>query len=61
MKAEAVEDVASQVNFLVRKCDFCGLELVVGQGDAIFGDRWYHGQCWEGIRIRTPEDESSQS
>jgi hypothetical protein len=39
-----------QVNFLLRKCRDCGEEISLGAGDVLYGDRWYHGHCWDKLR-----------
>ncbi len=46
-RAVVVSDDFTQVNFLVRRCEQCGGEVVLGAGDVLFGDRWYHCHCWE--------------
>ena len=33
-----------QVNFLLRTCKHCDAELLLGAGDVLYGERWYHGQ-----------------
>jgi hypothetical protein len=31
---------------LVQKCSSCGRTMVIGEGDTLFGERWFHGVCW---------------
>jgi hypothetical protein len=37
---------ARAASFLVQKCSSCGREMVLGEGDTLFGDKWFHGLCW---------------
>jgi hypothetical protein len=39
-----------QVSFLLRECRDCGEEISLGAGDVLYGDRWYHGNCWDKMR-----------
>jgi hypothetical protein len=32
--------------FLAQTCSSCGREMTLGEGDTLFGDRWFHGLCW---------------
>jgi len=32
--------------FLVQKCSSCGRTMMLGEGDTLFGERWFHGVCW---------------
>jgi hypothetical protein len=34
------------VGFLVQKCSSCGRSMMLGEGDTLFGERWFHGVCW---------------
>ena len=34
---------------LVQVCGRCNEEMVLVEGDTIFGDKWYHKNCWESI------------
>jgi ribosomal protein S27AE len=43
-------DQVRQVNFLSRTCWDCGEGISLGAGDVLFGDRWYHGHCWDKLR-----------
>jgi hypothetical protein len=27
-------------------CEYCNREVSLSSGDVLFGDRWYHGECW---------------
>jgi hypothetical protein len=38
--------VKGQVGFLVQRCSSCGRTMMVGEGDTLFGERWFHGVCW---------------
>lgn len=43
-------DLVRQVNFLLQRCRDCGEEISLGAGDILYGDRWYHGDCWDKLR-----------
>jgi hypothetical protein len=43
---EAARHQAMAAGFLVQKCSSCGREMVLGEGDTLFGDKWFHGLCW---------------
>jgi len=45
-----VQSQVRQANFLSRMCSYCDTEFLLGPGDAIYGDRWYHGDCWDKLR-----------
>jgi hypothetical protein len=34
------------MGFLVQKCSSCGRTMMLGEGDTLFGERWFHGVCW---------------
>jgi hypothetical protein len=31
---------------LVQRCSSCGRMMRLGEGDTLFGDKWFHGLCW---------------
>ena len=33
-------------SFVVQKCSSCGRMMNLGEGDILFGDKWFHGLCW---------------
>ena len=33
-------------NFLIQTCSHCHEKMHVGEGDIIFGGKWYHNSCW---------------
>lgn len=37
-------------NFLVQICSFCNEEMELVEGATIYGDKWYHGECWNVIK-----------
>lgn len=38
-------------NFLVPKCSWCNQEMALVEGDTIYGENWYHKNCWRMINI----------
>ena len=40
----------SQIFFLNKvSCSSCGTQMQFVEHDVIFGENWYHVQCWENI------------
>jgi hypothetical protein len=58
MEGAVVEETESapQINFLMRKCAHCDVELALGAGDVLFGEKWYHSRCWQMIQALGPEE-----
>ncbi len=36
-------------NFLNQTCSHCNEEMNIGEGDIIFGGRWFHNSCWQKV------------
>jgi len=36
-------------NFLVQMCSLCNKEMTLGEGATIYGEKWYHKDCWQSI------------
>jgi len=34
-------------NFLINRCEACGRQMSLQEGDVLFERRWYHGPCWK--------------
>lgn len=34
-------------NYLVQTCSLCQGEIMLDVGDIIYGEKWYHSECWE--------------
>jgi hypothetical protein len=34
------------MGYLVQRCASCGRTMMLGEGDTLFGDKWFHGVCW---------------
>lgn len=45
-KAESI----TRGNFFVPKCSACKYEMTFSEGDIIYGDKWYHSNCWKEIQ-----------
>jgi hypothetical protein len=41
-----VQVQAKATGFLAQTCSSCGREMTLGEGDTLFGDKWFHGLCW---------------
>lgn len=46
IESEAIPERTKSASFLVQKCSSCGRTMVLGEGDTLFGDKWFHGLCW---------------
>jgi len=38
--------VGGPMGFLVQTCASCGRMMTLGEGDMLFGEKWFHGLCW---------------
>jgi hypothetical protein len=46
--AQKGESVAPRTkNFLINRCEACGRQMSLQEGDVLFERRWYHGPCWK--------------
>ncbi len=36
-------------NFLIQICSHCNEEMHVGEGDLLFGGKWFHNTCWKSV------------
>jgi len=36
-------------NFLTQTCSQCNEEMHIGEGDIIFGGKWFHNSCWQKV------------
>ena len=44
-------------NFLINRCEGCGRQMSIQEGDVLFERRWYHGPCWKMTgTVRAPEE-----
>lgn len=46
LSADSIGTTMKTQNFLVQKCSLCNEAMELVEGDTIYGDRWYHGNCW---------------
>ncbi len=35
------------MRILVQRCSHCSREMDFVEGDIIYGEKWFHGNCWE--------------
>jgi hypothetical protein len=51
-----------EVDYLQRICEYCNREVSLTTGDVLFGDRWYHGECWGNHRanVQPQTEETSE-
>jgi hypothetical protein len=45
-KAVSESISGSKRSFLIQTCASCGRTMNLGEGDTLFGDKWFHGLCW---------------
>lgn len=38
---------------MIHSCTSCGKPIELVEGDIIYGEDWYHGNCWKAIRLQT--------
>lgn len=36
-------------NYLIQICEYCKKELQLSEGDIIYGNKWYHKDCFNGL------------
>jgi hypothetical protein len=49
-----------EVNYLQTICEYCNMEVSLTTGDVLFGDGWYHQECWANRRANPrPETEEA--
>jgi len=46
--------------FLEQICGLCNKEMTLVEGDSIFGEKWYHHDCWGLIAKREEESKCKQ-
>jgi hypothetical protein len=52
----SIEAGITHRNFLVQTCTLCKKQISLDVGDVVFGEKWYHGACWElAERVSEPE------
>lgn len=37
-------------NFLVQTCSLCNEEMELVEGTTIYGNKWYHADCWDLVK-----------
>ncbi len=42
-------------NFLAQTCSLCNEQMHIGEGDIIFGGKWFHNSCWEKTENNTSD------
>ena len=42
--------VMQDKNFLVQICFLCNKEMILAEGATIYGEKWYHKDCWQSIK-----------
>ena len=42
-------------NFLIQRCSHCNEEMHLGEGDIIFGGKWFHNTCWKRVESNNSE------
>jgi hypothetical protein len=47
-----IENQVEQIrvhNYLLQTCTYCKKELQLSEGDIIYGNKWYHKDCFNGL------------
>ena len=34
-------------NYLIETCEYCKKIMILVEGSVIYGDKWYHQECWK--------------
>ena len=43
-----VEQISAH-NYLIQTCEHCKKKLQLSEGDIIYGNKWYHKDCFDGL------------
>jgi len=52
--AECEPTIEIEKNYLLVKCNFCAKDMILTEGSIIFGNKWYHENCFSNISIPKP-------
>ena len=47
--AECKSTTETEKNYLLVKCNFCAKDMILTEGSIIFGNKWYHENCFSNI------------
>jgi len=47
--AEYKPTVGIEKNYLLAKCALCAKDMILTEGSIIFGNKWYHENCFSNI------------
>jgi len=42
--------VVETKKFRIEICSFCNKEMELVEGSTIYGNKWYHGNCWNQVK-----------
>ena len=49
--AECESIIGIEKNYLLVKCNLCTKDMILTEGSIIFGNKWYHENCFSNIFI----------
>ena len=44
--SESLQFQITANHFLTQTCSYCDKKMQLGEGDVIYGDKWFHSFCW---------------
>ena len=47
--AECEPTVGTEKNYLLVKCTLCAKDMILTEGSVIFGNKWYHENCFSNL------------
>ncbi|TAK17559.1 MAG: hypothetical protein EPO37_06705 [Nitrosarchaeum sp.] len=47
--AEYKPTIGIEKNYLLVKCNFCAKDMTLTEGSIIFGNKWYHENCFSNL------------
>ena len=47
--AECEPTIEIEKNYLLVKCNLCAKDMMLTEGSVIFGNKWYHENCFSNI------------
>lgn len=48
---DVIEFNSQMIFSIVVQCRMCGEPLQFADGDIIFGEKWYHNNCWKQVKV----------
>ncbi len=49
--AECDPTIGIEKNYLLVKCNLCAKDMMLTEGSIIFGNKWYHDECFSNLNF----------